>query len=206
VTPPTEPDHAAPSPPTKANWFLAFPIDGAPWFETLPPPPPGIRSFHPLDLHATIAFLGAVGEARALAAWAAFPWERCAELPRTVTLGEGTPLGPPGVQAYSALSALLVAGPGRAAVEGFIGEARTLACTHAGSPPGHDRHPPLAHVTLARPKRRASLGERAAGLTWLEALALPSRALSVRLDRVALYTWADDRKERLFTISRERFR
>jgi 2'-5' RNA ligase len=192
--------------PDQANWFLAFPIDPTPWFDSLPPPPPGIRRFHPLDLHATIAFLGPVGEARALAAWEHFPWDLGAALPREVALGEGVPLGRPGVHAYSALSALLVEGPARVAVESMIGAARAIAFAQAGVPPERESHPPLAHVTLARPTRKATLDDRAAGLAWLEALALATRDITVRFDRVALYTWAHDRKERLFTISRERFR
>ena len=61
---------------------------------------------------------------------------------------------------------------------------------------------PKAHVTLARPKRRATERERAAGLVW--ASELDVRAVRVRLDRVALYTWDEARDERLFRIVAER--
>ena len=66
----------------------------------------------------------------------------------------------------------------------------------AGARPA--RHPPRPHVTLARPQRRASDAQRARGLAWAAELALP--VPTVRLDRVALYTWSDNRKERLFRM------
>lgn len=175
------------------NWFLALPVSGADLRQALPPAPPGVRLFVEADLHVTIAFLGPVDEGAALAAWEGLVWPLG---PTEITLGDVVPLGPP--DRYSALSALLV--QGRWEVEGAIGTARKPVCAIARVT--EDPRPPKAHVTLARPKRRASEEERAGGLGWASALRLAKTPLS--LDRVALYTWAADRKETLFTIVRER--
>lgn len=177
----------------RPNWFLALPVSLGDWSRALPPAPPGVRIFPDADLHVTIAFLGPVDEAVALAAWEALVWPLG---PTAVTLGDVVALGPP--DRYSALSALLV--EGRWDVEAAIGTARKPVCAAAGV--AEDPRPPKAHVTLARPKRRASEDERAAALVWASELRLERTPL--RLDRVALYTWADDRKETLFTIARER--
>jgi hypothetical protein len=50
--------------------------------------------------------------------------------------------------------------------------------------------------------RRATDEARAAGLVWAAALEL--RAVRARLDRIALYTWSENRRERLFRIVAER--
>ena len=50
------------------NWFIATPIAPGRWFDRVSAPPSGIRRFHPEDLHATVAFLGAVREEAARAA------------------------------------------------------------------------------------------------------------------------------------------
>ena len=177
----------------RPNWFLALPISRGDWLGALPAAPAGVRLFAEADLHVTIAFLGPVDEHGALAAWEALAWPLG---PTPVTLGEVVPLGPE--DHYSALSALLE--QGRTEIEAAIGAARKPACAAAGV--AEDRRPPKAHLTLARPKRRATEAERTAALEWASAIRLAIGPLL--LDRVALYTWADDRKESLFTIVRER--
>ena len=64
-----------------------------------------------------------------------------------------------------------------------------------------DTRPPLAHVTFARPSRRAALAEQQNALRWAKALELG--APTVRLDKIALYTWSEDRKVTLFRIVQE---
>ena len=54
----------------RPNWFFAFPLDGA-FVLTLPELPPGLRRYHPEDVHLTLAFLGdvptgSVGRLRAI--------------------------------------------------------------------------------------------------------------------------------------------
>ncbi|MEL6348055.1 MAG: hypothetical protein AAFV53_33415, partial [Myxococcota bacterium] len=62
--------------------------------------------------------------------------------------------------------------------------------------------PPLPHVTVARPPRRADRDVRAAGRAWLDAQ--PPIDAWVRFERIALYTWNVDRRTRLFQIVAER--
>ncbi|MEZ5962528.1 MAG: hypothetical protein R3F56_01660 [Planctomycetota bacterium] len=174
--------------PSRPNWFVGLPVPPQRWFaEKVPAPPPGIRRFHADDLHLTVAFLGPVAEDPARAAFAAIRWP----LPAlTVTLGPVVPMG----RRYSALSALIE--QGRAAVEAAIGCVRDAACLAAGAP--CETRPPKAHVTVARPQRHATVAERAAGLRWAQQVELAR--VEFTLARVALYSWAEDRRERQFRI------
>lgn len=173
---------------TAPNWFIALPVDPAGWFEArVRDPPGGVRRFHPEDLHVTLAFFGPCGEARATAAWEALT----PPLPRTaVSLGAVVPMGPP--SRWSALSAELV--EGRDAVEAAMAAWRDLLCDLAGA--SREHRPPKAHVTLARPHRRASRDERDDALRWARALDL--RDVRVTLDRVALVTWSEPGSPRRF--------
>ncbi len=187
--------HITRTPTVKPNWFIALPFRAEPWFDRLPAPPSAMRLFHPEDLHATVAFLGAVDEAAAHRAFDALAIELA---PIDVTLGAVIAMGDP--KRYSALSALF--DRGRDAVETAMGDCRERAWSAAAAKP--DRRGPIAHVTLARPDRRASERERRAGLAWASALAI--EPVEVRIDRVALYTWSDDRTDRskpLFHSARE---
>ena len=65
-----------------------------------------------------------------------------------------------------------------------------------------EKRPPKAHVTIARPGRGASEVRRQEGLKWAASLDLTP--ITARLDRIALYTWSEDRQERLFRIVTER--
>ncbi len=181
----------------RPNWFVAFPIDGAFLLE-LPEPPPSVRRFHPEDVHLTLAFLGGCGDAAAERALAALD-ERLQGSPVAsfdVSLGEVVPMG--SRRKYSALSALL-----------YRGREETTTClvalrdvlTEAATGRRQTR-PPKPHVTIARPKRRATEADREAGLAWAALLDL--HAAHARLDRIALYTWAEVRRERLFRIVAER--
>ncbi len=182
----------------RPNWFLAFPIDGA-FVLDLPMPPSNVRRFHPEDVHCTLAFLGGVGDAggeRALAALdaclAATPLESIA-----ISLAEVVPMGG-SRQAYTALSALL--GEGRAETTARIAALRD-ALTEAASG-RRDVRPPKPHVSIARPRHRAGDKDREAGLAWAAQLSLES--VRARLDRIALYTWSEARRDRLFQIVAER--
>lgn len=176
-----------------ASWFVGLPVDAGTWFARLPPPPPGVRCFHPDDLHATIAFFGPVDEAAARRGFEALAWELGA---LDVTLGEVVPMG--SSRRPSAYSAVLR--EGRESVEAAMGPARERASAAAGVAP--DRRPPKAHVTLARPAKIAGAREREEGLRWASALELGSPR--VRLARVVLYGWALDRgKGPLFRIVAE---
>lgn len=181
----------------RENWFFALPVEGA-FVLDLPAPPENFRRFHPDDVHVTLCFLGPCGEAAALAALDALD-AHATELERpsiAVRLGAVVPMGPR--RAYSALSALLT--EGRESTETLMESLRDVLSDAAGAP--REQRAPKAHVTIARPSRRATAGERRAGLAWAAACDLSS--VTCALDRVCLYRWSEDRSERMFRVAAER--
>ncbi|MBL8684588.1 MAG: hypothetical protein JNK05_35765 [Myxococcales bacterium] len=166
------------------NWFIATPIAPGRWFDRVSAPPSGIRRFRPEDLHATVAFLGAVSEEAARAAFDALEIKL---EPLDVTLGAVVPMGNP--KRYSALSALV--DEGRDALEWAMSECRGRAFSAADAEP--DARAPKAHITVARPNRSANDRARRAGLEWASKLALSGER--VKIDRVALYTWSEERDD-----------
>lgn len=180
--------------PSGPNWFIALPVAAGAWYDAkVPAPPPGLRRFDPADLHLTVAFLGAVDEGVARRAWSGLP---ALGGPWAVRLGAARAMGNP--RRYSALAAVLA--EGAAPVEEAMSRGGAAALVAAGLAP--DPRPVLAHLTLARPTRRATEAERAAGLDW--ARGLGGLDVPLVLDRVALYTWSEARAERLFRIVEER--
>ncbi len=172
------------------SWFVAVPVDGA-FLARLAPPPHNFRLLHAEEAHVTIAFLGACGEPAARRAWASleratlpqgFPW----------SLGEVVPLGPSG--AFSALCALLE--EGRPEAEALIAGLRDGLHDAAGV--RREARTPKAHVTIARPARRADDADREAALAW--ARALPLGSIRGTADRLALYTRADTDPSRRYVI------
>lgn len=181
----------------RANWFVGLPVEGSWMADRVPPPPHEVRLFHPGDLHLTVAFLGPCGEERARRGWGALEAALGGLGPAVdATLGEVVPMGSP--RRYTALSALLV--QGRADTEALIGRARDPICAAAEVAP--DPRPPKAHLTIARPTRRATDAQRRAALAWAGGLDL--RSVAVRIDRLALYTWSEDRATRLFHVVEQR--
>ena len=182
----------------RPNWFFAFPIDGAFVLE-LPALPSNFRRFQPEDVHLTLAFLGGCGEGAAERALAALDQRLAIEScsPMAVSLGEVVPMGG-SRRTYSALSALL--DQGRAEASACIGALRDLLTQTASA--RTDKRPPKPHVSIARPRARASELDREAGLAWASALQL--QTVHARLDRIALYTWSEMRRERLFQVVAER--
>ena len=178
----------------KPNWFIGWPVSLPPgWLHSLEPPP-RMRVLHPDDLHATVAFLGDVSEAAARRAWGALP--DCLEGPHVATWGDIVPMGPP--RRYSALSAELETPAG--VLRSQVAMLQPPLLDAAGARPA--RYPPRPHVTIARPQRRASEAARAEGLQWAAGLSVPESVAVV--DRIALYTWSDDRRQRLFRVVAER--
>jgi 2'-5' RNA ligase len=162
-----------------ASWFIALPVpedDARAWLARVPEPPANFRLFVAADLHLTIAFLGGCGEERARAAWDALALPLA---PLTATLGPLVALGNP--RRYSALGARL--GDGRAEVEAAMTAARDEPIRVAGAEP--ETRPALAHVTLARPARKARPADRRAGLDWAAKVPVGQR---VQFAKVALYT------------------
>lgn len=181
----------------RPNWFFAFPVDGR-FVLDLPQLPPSFRRYHPDDVHLTLSFLGACGEEAALRALAALDSVLAVTPVATmsVALGDVVPMGPSA--RYSALSALL--GDGREQTERCIASLRDVVSEAALG--RRERRAPKAHVTLARPERRATEARRAEGLAWAAAQQLSG--VKAQLCRIALYTWHDDRQTRLFRIVTER--
>jgi 2'-5' RNA ligase len=175
------------------NWFIALPVPAGRFLSELAPPA-AVRLFAPEDLHITVAFLGRVTPERAALAFDAahaFALKSC-----EISLADVVALGNP--DRPSAFSALL--GDGREAVEDAIAATRHVLLSAAGAPP--DLRPPLAHVTLARPQRRASPAQVADALSWARALDLQEPRCI--LAQLALFTWSGDRTTNLFQIAQSR--
>jgi 2'-5' RNA ligase len=157
----------------------------------LQPAPRRVRVFATSDLHVTLGFLGSVQESDARKAW-----DRVGDFPsfRSVTgsFSGIEPLGHP--RKPSALSAMV--DTGREPLSEMIAEARETLLTAAGAP--EDTRPPLPHMTLARIQRRAKASERREALRWASAIDLSE--VTFTAPSVALYTRAEDRRERLFQI------
>lgn len=182
----------------RPNWFFAFPIDGT-FILDLPALPSNFRRFHPEDVHVTLAFLGGCGQTAAERALAALDEHLEREPPASIaiSLAEVVPMGG-SRRDYSALSALL--DRGRAEASASIAGLRDLLTQTASG--RTEKRPPKPHVSLARPRSRASVADREAGLAWAASLEL--QHIHAHLDRIALYTWSETRRDRLFQIVAER--
>jgi 2'-5' RNA ligase len=181
----------------RPNWFLAFPVAGDFVLE-LPPLPAQFRRFHPEDVHLTLAFLGGCTEAAARGAFALLG-QRLDRTPLSsldVSLGQVVPMGG-SRRAYTALAALVERGR-QELIECLSTHRNPVLEAATGR---HEKRAPKPHVSIARPKGRGTDAQREAGLAWASALDL--RAVKARLDRVALYTWSENRHERLFRIVSE---
>lgn len=182
----------------RPNWFLAFPLDGS-FVDALTNVPPCVRRFPGEDVHLTLSFFGGCGEEKALRALALLDTLLAKETvaPMDVSLGEVVPMGG-SKRDYTALSALLERG--RAETEACM--ARLRDPLHEAATGRIEKRPPKAHVTIARPKMRPKDADRVCGLEWARSLDLSG--VSARLDRIALYTWHENRPARLFRIVAER--
>lgn len=174
-----------------ANWFIGFPVHAWEDYERIfAGAPSNVRRFHPLDLHITLAFLGNVGPERAR-----MGWQTLSNLSRDsirISLGRLLPFGRPDhPSAYS-----FILEKGREETIALIKEVRDDAIDAAGARP--DYRPPKPHLTIGRPPRRISRDESVSYRNWIRAVEPPSTELL--LDRIALYTWSDDRSERQFKI------
>ena len=172
-----------------ANWFIALPLPvAAHWALPVDGLPVPLRGLAAADLHLTLAFLGACGEANARRAW------RCANAlrhpPIPIRPGGWRALGPS--RAPSAFA--LVPAEGQELLAALIRRWRDPLLEAAAAPP--DRRPPMPHITLARPPRRSSPAERAALFGALHEKPLPPEP--ALLGDLALFTWAQDRPQRLF--------
>jgi 2'-5' RNA ligase len=177
------------------NWFIAFPVPpGSGWQSCGETLPEDLRRFAPEDLHLSVAFLGACGERRALDAWDAITGLRLT--PLTAWARGWQAMGAPRRPSAYAICVDLAPEPCQDLLQSW----RDAALRAADLPA--DPRPLRPHVTLARPPRRCGdvLRERMAA--WLETAPRPDRPLL--LNRIALYTWENDRRSRLFRFAAER--
>jgi 2'-5' RNA ligase len=173
----------------KPNWFVALPIPADAWLvPLLADAPGGIRRFHPHDLHITVAFLGAASPTGAQAAW-----QTLADLDHPPIFARLGALRPMGKRKQPSAYAVTFTEGGEV-LAGLIGDWRDDALAAAGARP--ERRPPLPHVTVARPPRRAPPPVRDAGLAWMHAQ--PLVGAEVKIEDIALYTWSEDRRSTLF--------
>lgn len=175
----------------RPNWFVGLPVDGADWLAPLlDGAPPDLRCVHPEDLHLTVAFFGGVDEIHAMRGWSIA--ERLRHGPISVRLSGLVPMGNP--RRPTALSVTL--DEGRDATIALIAAIKADMLEAAGTPA--DRRPIKPHITVARPPRKAASADRRRAVAWAKALA-PIGA-RVTLDRIALYTWSEERRDRKFRV------
>lgn len=176
------------------NWFVAFPIAAESWLQkTISDIPSSVQPFVPSDVHLTIAFFGGIKHTAIENIKNLLPSVRFH--PFKITFGKLRPL--PSAQRVSALSFELAEGRDVAARYMQIWTNRLLEA--ADCPP--DTRSPLPHVTIARPKRSAGEQGRYDALAWAALVQPP--ATSIIVDRIALYTWAEDRRRTKFAITQE---
>ena len=180
----------------KPNWFVGFPIQSDALAGLYKDAPLGLRAYHLADLHVTVAFFGPADEPRVRDAWAAHVFG----VRRTsVVLSFPQLFG----QARTATAlGLHVESVPRSAHTAFAAAMQSdrdaLLASVGRAPDVRDVRP---HVTVARLPASLTSFQRRTAIRWAERIDIGDRIL---LDRVALYTWSDDRERRRFKIVDER--
>lgn len=172
----------------KPNWFVGIPLPLPNLHELLAQLPSSCRGFQAEDLHMTIAFMGAMAPAKRAAVQAMMA--TLDTKPFLVSLGTTCSLPTP-----KRPSAFCVAlDRGHQNVVTLINNWRGPLLEVGGGRP--DKRSPLPHVTIARPIRRFGAQAIEEGNAWLARVKIPKTTFLC--DRLALYTWADDRRKALF--------
>lgn len=180
---------------THQNWFVGLPVQDTGWFAgVVGESPHGLRIFNANDLHLTVAFLGQCNfqytdDIKKIIDTISFT-------PFTITFDQLTTFPPerrPTVVSFTLRE-------GYDETCGLIRRWREPLLTAGHARP--DTREPLPHVTVARIHRDAGYREIEDISAWAFSRTVPP--VSVAIDRVALYTWADDRRERQFKVIHEK--
>lgn len=179
----------------KPNWFVGLPVPAQTWLPgVLATLPEQCRGFVPSDVHMTVAFLGPIGDR--VGAELVHLIEKVDAPAFEITLGKLMALPKP--KHPSALSFSVA--QGREQAVRLMRRWRDRLIEAASARP--DTREPLPHITIARPIRRYKHEGKQAALDWCETTEPPHEALW--MDRIALYTWAEDRRQQQFQIVAEK--
>lgn len=170
------------------NWFFALPVTMPFLPQILRGMPESCRGFAVEDLHMTLAFLGPLAPTKVAAMVELL--ETIEGAPFQISLGELLAL--PTAKRPSAFAFGL--NQGRDEAVALMERNRDALLAAAGARP--DARPALPHITVARPMRSYGAQGIRQALSWSQTLIPPSDTLIV--DRVALYTWAEDRRVQQF--------
>jgi len=170
------------------NWFVGVPVTVPDLQTLLQGLPESCRAFNVHDLHMTVAFLGPMHPNCQQAVQAVMtevdsPAFDC-------SFGKGLAL--PNEERVSALCLDLALGRSEAIEMIQLWRPRLLRAAQAKP----DHRLPLPHVTLARPVRKFGQLARSVGKDWVQRMDVP--AWKIHCDRLVLYTWSENRQERLF--------
>lgn len=168
----------------KANWFVALPVSADSWLDPLTASlPQSCRAFAASDLHITLAFLGAMPADRIPGIEALVQQIKS----QSISASFSSFLALPSSKRLSAMT--LGLDRGHDSVAALMRQHRDELIAAAGARP--DQREPLPHMTFARPIRKYGSQARQDALAWMTQAPMPKAELI--LDRVALYTWSDQR-------------
>ena len=168
----------------KPNWFVAFTISPGLWYEdiykSIKEP---MHSFHPDDLHSTVAFLGSLDDEGVESIKRAM--DSFDERPLSVTLGKLLFL--PKLPEYSAVSYSVE--QGNEILQGYMKKYRDSF--YVAAKRAVETRPPLPHITIARPPRKLKADEKVNLVKDFQKLPIPRNKIII--DTLALYTWSENR-------------
>ena len=170
------------------NWFIALKApEDLELNSLLKSKPQKLRVFSPTDRHITLAFLGHCSSEDAHAAW-----QIALQSPPFIQNLQPQALQTMGNPKRPSAAALTFRHADSLATWMSVHRPALLAAAKRPAA----QYPPLPHMTIARPKRRANHLDRQTMIEWCDQanVDLPS----IVFDKMALCTWSKDRKKALF--------
>ena len=189
-----------------ANWFVGIPISGDGWFEeVIEQLPENLRVFNSKDLHITVAFLGKlqieedkvnrkVGNIKLVL-------EEMKTERKSFRLGGVLFL--PSKKRFSAVCLSIEQGSTELSELILQYEPILKKCSGLKEMGMWEKRKPLPHVTIARPLKKLQWNDRRNIVENCSGIKIPF--CDVLVNKVALYTWADNRKMMQFKIICEAF-